>query len=245
MPAKKKDKRNLNFSSTAYKEEVESPKEGVDEKPQSMLQGNEPKQSTMEPQEKDTRRPESENQMWSDSPASSQKKSNAGIWVALVVLLLLAGLGAGGYYFYTTKNAQSATEAEEASQIIEAPTEPTATPTPAVNRAEWTIDVQNGTSTAGLAKKVADELKALGYNVGKVGNAAENVDTSELHVTSSDETKAGALLGDFKTYGVDQVTGDLKKTASDSAQLIIGANYTGAGTTTSTTTPTTTLTPEE
>ena len=65
--------------------------------------------------------------------------------------------------------------------------------------------------------------------MGKVGNAAENVDASELHVTSSDETKAGALLGDFKTYGVDQVTGDLKKTVSGSAQLIIGANYSGAG----------------
>ena len=198
----------------------------------------------MEPQEKDTRHPESGNQMWSGSP-SSEKKSNAGILVALVILLLLAGLGVGGYYFYTTKNSQnSSQEGEQTPQVTEAPLGPTATPTPAVNRAEWTIDVQNGTATAGLAKKVADELRTLGYNVGKVGNAAENVDASELHVTSSDETKAGALLGDFKTYGVDQVTGDLKKTVSGSAQLIIGANYSGAGTTTPTT-PTTTPTTEE
>ncbi len=184
----------------------------------------------MEPQEKDIRRPESGNQMWSDAPG--QKKSSAGIWVALVILLLLVGLGAGGYYFYLTQNNQSANQAAEetTSEITEAPVEPTATPTPQVNRAEWTIDVQNGTGTPGLAKKVADELKTLGYNIGKVGNADESdFTTSELHVTSTDETRASSLLGDFKTYGVGQIEGDLKKATSGSAQLIVGANYTSSG----------------
>lgn len=183
---------------------------------------------SMELEEKDTRRPEGGNQMWSDS-TSGPKKSSAGIWVALVILLLLAGLGAGGYYFYLTQNSQTANQLEEgASQVTQVPVEPIATPTPEVNRAEWTIDVQNGTETAGIARKVADELEALGYKIGKVGNAPSNVSISELHVTSSDETRASTLLGDFKAYGVSQIEGDIKKATLGSAQLVIGANYGGA-----------------
>jgi hypothetical protein len=198
----------------------------------------------MEP-EQDLRRPESQN-MWSETSTTSsngKKSGGKGVMVLLATLLLIAAL-AGGYFWYQHHKAEEATgeestQTDQTSEITEEAT-PTPTPTVAVNRADWTIDVLNGTSTPGLAKKVADELKALGYNIGTVGNASGDHSTSELHVTSADETKATDILPDFKTYGATEVTADLTKAASMSAQLIIGDNYSGASST-SDTTPT----PEE
>lgn len=191
--------------------------EGVDETPQTMIQDNEVEQK-MEP-----------NPIWSETStnSSARKFGGRGVLIALVVLLLAAAVAGGGYFWYRHHVAEQASGSEtgSAGQLTEEPT-PTAAPTPSVNRREWTIDVLNGTATAGLAKKVADELKALGYQVGKVGNAdKKDYKTSELHVSSTNKVKALDTLPDFKTYGVTEAAGDLPKTASMSAKLIIGVNY--------------------
>ena len=48
------------------------------------------------------------------------------------------------------------------------------------------VNVQNGTSTAGLAKRVAALLKARGFSIGSVGNAATaNVSATELHASDA------------------------------------------------------------
>lgn len=54
------------------------------------------------------------------------------------------------------------------------------------------VEVQNGTSTAGLAKRVAALLKARGFTVGSVGNAAhKNVATTQLETS---DPAAGAQV---------------------------------------------------
>lgn len=184
----------------------------------------------------DVRRPEA-NDMWSpDNMDSSNKKSGGrGLLVWVILLLLVGALAGGGYYWYQHHQAEglNGEDSTAADQITQEAT-PTPTPTVSVVRSDWTIDVLNGTATSGVAKKVADSLKSLGYNIGKVGNApSKDFTTSQLHVGSSDQTKAQGLLSDFKTYGVSEIKADLTKAASMSAQLIIGANYSGASSTAS------------
>jgi LCP family protein required for cell wall assembly len=51
------------------------------------------------------------------------------------------------------------------------PTAPTTVVEPAVVPASITLDVLNGSGTSGLARRSADELAVLGYNIGTVDNA--------------------------------------------------------------------------
>lgn len=189
---------------------------------------------TMEPQQ-DLRRPESEQPLWSDSPSGAKKKGNNGLLIGIIVVLVLLAAGAGGYFWNLRSQEGAEAQVDETSQITEPSVEISPTPTaPEVKRSEWTIDVQNGTQTPGLAKKVADELEALGYTVGKIGNAdSSSYTSSELHVSTSDQTAAEGLITDFKTYGVSTLAADLTTSTSMTAKLIIGDNYSGASTDTS------------
>lgn len=59
------------------------------------------------------------------------------------------------------------------------------------------VDIQNGTSTEGLAQRVAVLLKAKGFIVGSIGNAATaNVAATELHAgNASSASQVRAALG--------------------------------------------------
>lgn len=69
---------------------------------------------------------------------------------------------------------------------------PVPTPAPnaaaiaAINPLNVRVDVENGTSTPGVARRVAALLKQKGFAIGSVGNASSNdVETTELHEHSS------------------------------------------------------------
>ncbi len=82
-----------------------------------------------------------------------------------------------------------------------APTTVPATPTPIeFARDEWTFEVLNGSSTPGLAAKASEKIKVLGYKVGKVGNADESVDTTQVMVsTDATDSEKDTILKDLKT----------------------------------------------
>lgn len=206
----------------------------LDEERHDMVQsGESEKDSTMQEENKqeDLRRPESQDSMWSnESPSVETKSGKSKAPVLIFLIVLLALLGAGGTYWYLQgRQATDETLEEELSDELVPMEQPTPTPTVAsVNREEWTIDVLNGTGTAGLARKVADELEALGYTIGTVGNATGDYTSSELHVLADDEDAAEGLLSDFKKYGVTSLETDLEDEDSMSVQFIIGDDYSGA-----------------
>lgn len=80
----------------------------------------------------------------------------------------------------------------ETTAIKETTITPSPTPIP-FQREEWSFEVLNGSSTAGIAAKGAEKVKALGYKISMVGNADDSVDATELYV-SKDATEAQKKL---------------------------------------------------
>lgn len=100
---------------------------------------------------------------------------------------------------------------------------PTPSPAPALIRAEWTLEVLNGSEISGLAKKVADQIKALGYQVVKVGNADKsNYQSSQIIVKKEVLDKIDLVIADLKDIvKIATVSADLQ-IATASARIILG-----------------------
>lgn len=93
------------------------------------------------------------------------------------------------------------------------------------------VDVENGTGVAGLAKRIAARLKAAGFTIGKVGNAASgNVRTTEIHQHSSQATAAEkvrvALASSTATVVTDPPT---TPAAASDVTVIVGRDLLGVG----------------
>lgn len=118
-------------------------------------------------------------------------------------------------------------------EISEEPETPTPTPKPTVNpvdkntgldRSKLNIEVQNGSGVAGVAGKVSDYLKDLGYGISAVGNA-ENFDYTglTLSVKSGSSDYGDLLKADLeKKYTVSSLSTDLSATISADALIIVG-----------------------
>ena len=91
-----------------------------------------------------------------------------------------------------------------------------------VEPANIKVKVLNGTATAGLAKKVAGELTAEGYNVVGTGNA-DNTDYTDSVVQYDPNWDQSAKT---VTYAVEGATSEEKAGAKDVVTVIVGSNYT-------------------
>lgn len=132
------------------------------------------------------------------------------VFVLTVLLSSMVGLAILNKDLFVSKIAQKGV------QIT--PTLVPATPTPPdIKKEEWTFEVLNGSSTAGLAAKGAEKIKALGYRVGKVGNADDSVDVTQVFI-SKDVTEVQKKLiledlkKDFGTLTETDTIPDSKKT---------------------------------
>ncbi|MGY1770505.1 LCP family protein [Blastococcus sp. SYSU D00813] len=99
---------------------------------------------------------------------------------------------------------------------------PAAAPVPAfVPPAEVTLDVLNGTATAGLAGTVADELRAEGFVVGQVTNERGGVEVTVVRhgpgVLAQAQTVAAAVPGAVL---------EPSDAIGDTVQLVVGPNHT-------------------
>lgn len=98
---------------------------------------------------------------------------------------------------------------------------PTAVPTVAVDRADVTIDIQNGVGTPGLANSFKTELTDLGYAVGTVGNA-ENYDYENTVIIAPDRATFNLLREDLGDWGVSSPV--YENTNASRVTIIIGAD---------------------
>jgi LCP family protein required for cell wall assembly len=141
-----------------------------------------------------------------------------------------------------TKSAQLFSAIRKDTPIVP-PTTKTGTSAPVVTVApgQVTVKVLNGTSTAGLGHKAADDLSALGFGIaGAAGNAPANVGaatviTYDPRYDQSAKTVAAAIPGSTLT-----AQAGLGKTIT----VTVGTSYTGAKKVTvgkASTTPTTTI----
>lgn len=148
-----------------------------------------------------------------------QSKKPSGKLITLILFILAVLVIGGGIYFVAGVGSSKREQQEEAAT-------PTQTPTPTpqrVNRSEWSFEVLNGSGVTGAAKKLADQLKELGYQVSKVGNAdRDDYETSQLYVSEDFADKVDAVVVDIKDIiKIASIAGELKNSTA-SARIIIG-----------------------
>lgn len=133
----------------------------------------------------------------------------AGILVVLVII---------GFIFLRPKVAPEKTEKPKVEKVVVEEEKKEE-----LNRSEWPLEVLNGTSVRGAAKKLADQLLELGYLVIKTGNADKSDYTqTQLFISKDYKEKEDLLLEDLKKeINISSVSGELKDSTA-SARIIIG-----------------------
>lgn len=103
---------------------------------------------------------------------------------------------------------------------------PTPTPEPEVDRGAFTVKVLNGTTTSGLAGKVRDKLKELGYKTATPGNNSKT-DIEQTEIRIKEGTESAALFERLKldlAPDYEAKEGEkLDEKAAYDAEVIIGA----------------------
>jgi len=117
--------------------------------------------------------------------------------LGVVAVIAIAATGGGG----KKPAAQTTTPPPTVSTRPTVSSSPSTTVTPsatatatAPNLASITVDVLNGTLRPGLAKALADKLKADGYTVKMFGNQAAHQTQTTIYYTAASKAAAEALL---------------------------------------------------
>ncbi|MEU9603960.1 LytR C-terminal domain-containing protein [Streptomyces sp. NPDC048057] len=149
--------------------------------------------------------------------------------VAGVVALGLAGWGTVQLIDAFTGGSDKETTASRKAGCQ--PAKNTATPPPAapitLKPAQVTVNVYNATPRGGLAKAAADELKARGFTIGKVGNATAEYD-KKVPGAAVLLGAPGATKGPFSVLST-QLSGATTKTdarTTGDVDLILGTSFT-------------------
>lgn len=148
---------------------------------------------------------------------------NKRLYVVGLALLIIVLLSTGSiFYFRTTLKLAK----EEETPIVETQSEaeiPISTPEPlaVLKRSEITLDVLNGSGTAGKAGSVADEFSALGYQIFEIGNT-EATEGNQLYINPKIEGDFKNLLSDVEdVLKIASSSGDLLDSTA-SARVILG-----------------------
>lgn len=151
---------------------------------------------------------------------SSNNKSGVKT-IILIILLLVVVIGVG---YLIIKSRGSMKTASPVSTSTTSPTPaPTEAPKPKLNKSDWSFEVLNGSGQTGLAKKIGDQIKGLGYEVTKTGNADKDTYVkTQIFVKSSLVDKVEMVIADLKdVIKIASFGGELKDSTS-SARIIIG-----------------------
>jgi len=115
---------------------------------------------------------------------NQKPKKSANVWVFVFLGLLV--LGGAGIFFFASKgsnNEPTPTPSFGVIPVDEYTPKPLATSTPeAVEKADVTVQVLNGTGITGEAGYLQNKLKALGFEKIEVGNA-DSTDYTDTTVT--------------------------------------------------------------
>lgn len=140
------------------------------------------------------------------------------IIVAVLLLLLILG------FFFRNQIKGLFFESETTASPTPSPAlSATPSPTPVLIRSDWSFEVLNGSSVSGLAKKLADQILSLGYQVVKTGNADKNDYLhTQIMVREELEDKVDLIIADLRdVVKIASVGGQLKDSTA-SARLILG-----------------------
>ena len=144
--------------------------------------------------------------------------------IAIITVLVLLVAGAGGYYFWQSRNA--ATTPKETAETTEIET-PTEAPTPEeVDKSEFSIEIQNGSGVEGEAGRAQTLLEDNDFTVDTTGNA-DNYDYEET-VIQAGEDVSEAWLDELRNtleeqYTVESRVEDIGEDATSEVVVIVGS----------------------
>lgn len=152
-----------------------------------------------------------------------KKEGSQGKWLTIGLAVIVLALIGGTLYYLRGGSSTIFQAATPTPTATPAPT-PEPTPDPLV-RSEWSFEILNGTSTRGEAKRIADKLIELGYQVVKTGNADKTTYiNNELYVQKGLEDKINLVVLDLKDIvKIASISGELKDSTA-SSRIIIGKN---------------------
>lgn len=148
------------------------------------------------------------------------EKTNKALFALGTIIALGLIAGSIAIFFIYLSHPKQVTR-QETIPIEEAT--PSATPVPATNKSDITIEVLNGSGVAGTAGKAAAKLATLGYTIGATGNAEKRYSKSEIWIAPSvkDDGVAMLLVDSEKEFSITSTSGVLED-STFSARLIIG-----------------------
>lgn len=140
--------------------------------------------------------------------------------IAIVIIILITA-SISVYYLYTKKfkTAGEKPQPTPTAQISRQSPEPSKT----LNKADWTLEILNGSDKKGAAATLAEKLTAKGYQIIQIGNAAEDVNTSQVFFADSTQDMADLFLEDIKDELPNPTNAGALKDSTASARIIIGA----------------------
>lgn len=147
-----------------------------------------------------------------------QEKFNDRLYIFGVIALGVIIFSTVALFVLYSQQANQVNQPAKESSVV-----PTAAPEQVLKREEWTFEVLNGSRTAGVAKKAADKLEALGYKVVGIGNADSSSSVgNRLYVSHDMSDKQDLLVADLKTdFNISSVSGVLAGSTA-SARIILG-----------------------
>lgn len=153
-------------------------------------------------------------------PSSTQKSPKALIIIIGIIAIVLIL----GFIFRTQIKGLFFLSDQTTSTPTPIPTSaPTPSPKPALIRSDWSFEVLNGSGITGLAKKVADQINSLGYQVVKTGNADKNdYPNTQIMVREELADKLDLIIADLKDIVKIASSGGQLKDSTSSARLILG-----------------------
>lgn len=160
-----------------------------------------------------------------DSELKYQPKDSKGSGKGVLLIIgILAILLVGGFFLNQKFNLLPGSGGEAQSEVSPTPEpSPSPTPEPTLIRSEWSFEVLNGSGVTGQAKKIADQIKTLGYEVVKTGNADKsNYADSQILVKKELLDQIDLVIADLKdVIKIASVAGELTE-GTASARIIIG-----------------------
>lgn len=178
-------------------------------------------QSEQEPSTTNTERSFIGSDNFKYEPQDAAKKSGKAI---LLIIGLLVILGVGGFFLNQKLKILPGSGQTPQSISSETPASiPTPSPQPVLDRSEWSFEILNGSGETGLARRMADQIRDLGYEIVRVGNA-DRSDYSETQITVREglAEKVDLVIADLgNTIKIASAAGELIE-GTASARIIIG-----------------------
>ncbi len=154
---------------------------------------------------------------------ANNRKKGKNFLLFFIVFLIVAGISALVYYFYST-GIIGVSEREEVARVT--PTvEPTATPSVvAFERSSLAVQVLNGSGTAGVAGDMQTFLEEQGYENIEVGNAEDfDYENITILIKPEYEDSIDEIMSDFEgEYAVNSKTETLADDSEYDLVVIVG-----------------------